>query len=251
MSEGSENQGSGGIPPRATWLEELESVRTKRAYESAISDFVEFLGEESSQRLAAVTRKDVEAWRDDLAERKMSPSTIRSKMAAVSYLYDLLAEREILPANPVAGVKRPAGKSEKRVSSSVAREGFKKLLDLPSKDTVRGLRDRAILAVLAHHEISPEEISLLKVGDLQEREGDSLPCFFIREIGGTVRSVLIHAGALQRIYQYLARVDQQNDPPLFRPIRNNVTKTLDSSLTASGIRKGVVKYWQERLKEPS
>lgn len=231
------------LPPRDQWLEDVDNPRTTRSYEAAISDFLHFWGNEDLASLRSVTRPEIEAWRDDLVNRKLSASTVRSRLAGISYLFDLLADKRLVPANPVAGVKRPTGKSEARKDSSITKMELRALANLPDKESIKGLRDRAILAVLAFHEISPEEIEQLRIGDLEERASDGLPCFTIRNGEQPERSIPIHAGALQRIYQYLGEVDQADDLPLFRPVRNNVSKTLDSSLSASGIRKGVVSYW--------
>ncbi|YCM47081.1 site-specific integrase (plasmid) [Verrucomicrobiaceae bacterium 227] len=249
MSESLENQGLEPVPDRKSWFEGIENDRTIRSYETSISDFLEFLRDDSASRIRKVSRKDVEDWRDDLVKRGLSAPTIRVRMAGVSYLYDLLAEKGVIPANPVAGVKRPTGGSGKKRPASFSQSEIKKLVDLPDKETVKGARDRALLAVLAYHQISPEEIEGLLIGDLQERASDGLPCFSVRDGAELIRLIPIHAGALQRIYQYLAKVEQGDDLPLFRPMKNNVTKTLDSSLSASGIRKGVVKFWRDRASD--
>jgi integrase len=45
------------------------------------------------------------------------------------------------------------------------------LLEAPSVDTLKGKRDRAILATLLYHGMRREELCKLRVRDLQQREG--------------------------------------------------------------------------------
>ena len=47
----------------------------------------------------------------------------------------------------------------------------RKLLEVPPEETLKGKRDRAILATLLFHAIRREELCKLKVGDVQQRQG--------------------------------------------------------------------------------
>ena len=44
-----------------------------------------------------------------------------------------------------------------------------RLLEAPPAETLKGKRDRAMLAVLLYHGIRREELCKLKVGDIQSR----------------------------------------------------------------------------------
>ena len=47
----------------------------------------------------------------------------------------------------------------------------RKLLEAPPADTLKGVRDRAILATLLYHGIRREELCGLRVKDIQSRQG--------------------------------------------------------------------------------
>ena len=47
----------------------------------------------------------------------------------------------------------------------------RKLLDAPPADTLKGVRDRAILATLLYHGIRREELCALRVKDMHSRQG--------------------------------------------------------------------------------
>jgi integrase/recombinase XerD len=94
------------------------------------------------------------------------------------------------------------------------------------------MRDRAILATLLYHGIHREELCLLRLCDVQSRQGDMH--FQVRGKRGKIRFVPIHPMALRLIGEYLeagkhggAVSHESLESPLFRPVANNRTGTLD------------------------
>ena len=96
------------VPPEAEWWANIDNLRTRRAYQTDLRDFVRFVGIVKPDEFRTVTRAHILAWRKNLENRKLSGSTIRRKLAALSSLFDYLCERNAVSLNPVAGgVKRP------------------------------------------------------------------------------------------------------------------------------------------------
>jgi integrase/recombinase XerD len=71
------------------------------------------------------------------------------------------------------------------------------LLEALPADTVKGVRDRAILATLLYHGMRREELCGLKVRDIQTRHG--VMHFRIKGKRGKVRFVPVHAMAQRLI----------------------------------------------------
>lgn len=69
------------------------------------------------------------------------------------------------------GVKRPRIEINEGKKPAHGDEQAKLLLTAPDGWTVKGLRDRAILAVLLYHGLRREEAAKLMTGDLQDRRG--------------------------------------------------------------------------------
>ena len=93
-------------------------------------------------------------------------------------------------------------------------------MEAPPENTLKGKRDRAILATFLHHGLRCEELCGLRVRDLQSRQG--VPHLRILGKGSKVRYVPAHPLALERIHDYLqaAGHGEDADGPLFRPLRN-------------------------------
>jgi site-specific recombinase XerD len=63
----------------------------------------------------------------------------------------------------VDGVKRPLANNNEGSTPALGDAQARKLLDAPPKDTLKGVRDRAILAAMLYHGIRREELCGLRV----------------------------------------------------------------------------------------
>ncbi|WP_234829503.1 tyrosine-type recombinase/integrase, partial [Pseudomonas savastanoi] len=160
------------VPAAVEWFANLDNPRTRRAYQNDLTDFSSFIGLANADDFRQVTRSHVLAWRADLEQRCLAGATIRRKLAALASLFDhLLENNAVAGGNPVHGVKRPRIESNEGKTPALGDHQAKQLLDAPDTETLKGLRDRAILAVLLYHGLRREEAAQLKTGDLQERRG--------------------------------------------------------------------------------
>ena len=125
--------------------------------------------------------------------------------------------------NPVKGVKRPKVNTNEGMTPALGDEQARALLDAPAAGTLKGRRDRAILATLLYHGIRREELCRLKVRDLQRREG--VLHFRIEGKGDKIRFIPVGMKALRLIHTYLEASGHGDDldGPLFRPVKNHVT----------------------------
>jgi integrase/recombinase XerD len=73
--------------------------------------------------------------------------------------------------NPVRGVKRPKAENNEGKTPALGDGQARTLLEAPPAGTLKGKRDRAILATFLHHGLRCEELCGLRVRDLQSRQG--------------------------------------------------------------------------------
>ena len=160
------------VPPEIEWFANLGNKATRRAYENALQDFMRFTGIARSDEFRSVTRAHVIAWRDELVHRGLSSMTVRHRLAALSSLFEYLCERNTVTHNPVKGVKRPAVESYEGKTPALGDHQARQLLNAPEGVSVKGKRDRAILAALLYHALHRAELCKLKVKDFRhERRG--------------------------------------------------------------------------------
>jgi hypothetical protein len=72
------------VPPEVEWFANLSNPSTRRAYETAVRDFVRFTGIARPEEFRTVTRAHIIAWRDTLKQRGLGGGTIRHRLASRS-----------------------------------------------------------------------------------------------------------------------------------------------------------------------
>jgi integrase len=185
------------------------------------------------------------AWRKSLEAQELAPATLRRKLAALSALFNHLAECNAVLFNPTRGVKRPAADSNEGKTPAIGDGQARQLLEAPSLHTLKGKRDRAILSTFLFHGIRCDELCKLKVKDIHLRRG--VPHLRIHGKGGKLRYVPAHPGTLDRINDYLMTSGHENDQDgaLFRPVKNTVNGDLDKPLTPFALYKCVVRHYAQ------
>ena len=241
-----EFRGLADVPPEVEWFANITNPNTRRAYQNDVRDFMKFAGIREPQEFRVVTRSHLIAWRKLLESRNLAAATIRRKLSAVASLFDHLCESNAVTHNPCDGVKRPNLGSNEGKSPALGDDQAKLLLEVPSNDTEKGLRDRALLSVLLFHGLRRAELCSLAVGDLQSRRG--VPHFRVHGKGGKMRFVPVHPGTLERISDYLARAGHGDDSKgaLFRPVKNPVDGVLEKPLSGDAIFK-LVRFYSMKL----
>lgn len=222
------------VPAAIEWFANIDNPRTRRAYQGDLEDFCSFVGLACAEDFRAVTRAHVLAWRAQLETRGLAGATIRRKLAALSSLFDHLLEcNAVAGGNPVHGVKRPKIETNEGKTPALADHQAKALLEAPDPTSLKGQRDRAILAVLLYHGLRREEAAQLMVSDIQERRG--IRHLQIHGKGGKLRYVPLHPVAAERLHTYLeasGHRQEHTNAPLFRPLRGPKT---GSGISAEGI----------------
>jgi site-specific recombinase XerD len=231
------------VPPEIEWFANITNPQTRRAYHNDLKDFMRFAQISPPEVFRIVTRAHLIAWRKQLESRGCEGSTIRRKLSAVSSLFEYLCERNAVVHNPVKGVKRPKSTVYEGLTPALSDEQARLLLDAPPADTLKGKRDRAILATLLYHGLRREELCKLRVRDLQQREG--VLHFRVHGKGDKTRYIPVGLKAHRLIMEYLEEAKHKGDldGALFRPVKNNTTKILAKHLHPDSVYQRIVKRY--------
>jgi len=68
------------VPTEADWFANIDNPQTRRAYENALKDFIQFNGITRPDAFREITRSQIIAWRDDLKQRALSGMTVRHRV---------------------------------------------------------------------------------------------------------------------------------------------------------------------------
>lgn len=151
-------------------LDGLTSEHSRRAYERALVDFLAWHGEQGRPPL---TKALVQRYRRKLEDDGLAPSTVNLRLSAIRKLVQEAADNGLVDPALANGVKAVKGVKSAGVRSGnwLTREQAQALLDAPDTSTLKGLRDRAILAVLVGCGLRRSEAAGLDFDHVAQREG--------------------------------------------------------------------------------
>jgi site-specific recombinase XerD len=151
-------------------LDSVSSPITKRVYNMALD---EFMGCFQQAPRAGFTKATVSAWRVSLEDRRLGSSSIIIRMSAIRKLAAEAADNGLLARELAAGISRVKSAKTQgiRVGNWLSLRQAQAVLSAPDITTLRGLRDRAILAVLLGCGLRRSEVAALTFTHLQQRDG--------------------------------------------------------------------------------
>src|SRR5258705_8469895 len=151
-------------------LDSVSSPITKRVYNLGLDEFFAWYGQEAR---CGFTKATVSAWRVSLEARGLGSISINVRITAVRKLAVEAADNGLLAPELASGITRIKGVASKgvRIGNWLTVRQAQALLNAPDATTNKGLRDRAILAVLLGCGLRRSEVAALAVGHIQMRDG--------------------------------------------------------------------------------
>lgn len=177
----------GWVRVRALVIDSVSSPHSRRAYTTALDDFRRW-SEGSSRR--PFNRESVQRYRKHLESRAMSASAVNLHLTAIRKLAREAAANGLLSHESAAAIVDVKGcrQTGVRTGAWLTPEQAKALLNAPSPDTLRGKRDRALLALLLGCGLRRDEIANLVWDRVAKRE-DRWVIVDIEGKGNRIRSV--------------------------------------------------------------
>ncbi|WP_216326594.1 tyrosine-type recombinase/integrase [Deinococcus aestuarii] len=151
-------------------LDSVPSPLTKKAYRRALTDFLAWWEEQGRPPLSkAVVGRYVAG----LVESGLAPSSVNVRLAAIRKLVREAADNGLLGAFEAEAIARVKGirRQGRRTGTWLSQAQAQELLLAPDVTTLRGLRDRALLAVLLGCGLRRSELVALTFDHLARREG--------------------------------------------------------------------------------
>ncbi len=234
------------------WLTRSPSLETRDGYSRDLFQFLDFaeVPSEAWEKLTEVRPATVSAFRDQMLSRGLTNSTISRKLSVIRSLYSFLRVYGYAGGNP-AETKFVASPLIPRDGKTVALTpgDCRRLIDFPSATTPEGIRDRAMLAVLAFTGCRVGEIGRLRIGDCKQSAGHHV--LEVRGKGGKERRVPLHPEAVERLDHWLSILNEKEpNQALFRPLRTTRGHGKDGFLTKPLARRGIqylVRRYVKRL----
>ncbi len=170
------------VPAAAPALEELVrrfvdaqdvAPSSRATYRRELRQFCLWLQETGlATRMETIRREDILAYKDHLEKAGKSAYTVSGYLVAVRRLFAWLESEKVYPdiARGVKGAKKARGFRKDCLTPAQIRE----TLEAIDRSTLEGLRDYALVNLLARTGLRTVEVSKAELGDLRQESGEAV-----------------------------------------------------------------------------
>jgi site-specific recombinase XerD len=127
----------------------IRNPHTRRAYARAVGKFLDWCLDQGVADIRQVRTLHVAAW-IEIKSRDGSAPAVKQGLAAIRQLFDWLVVGQVVGANPAAAVRGPKHVVKEGKTPVLDLEDAKTLLGSINCTTLRGLRDRALIALMIY-----------------------------------------------------------------------------------------------------
>ena len=216
-------------------IEKNASSHTILNYKLDLEEFARFLrGPDKASDFIAVEKIDYLTLRKFLAalkQRNVKARTVTRKISCLRTFFKFLLREGYLKENPALLISTP--KVDKYLPNFLTEEEIARLIELPLKDTVSGLRDRAIFETLYSTGIRISELVALSDDSIDYISGVTK----VRGKGKKERLIPIGDRAITAIRQYLSKRPRKS--------RSLFLNNRGKRITDRGVRVVLTKYLQK------
>jgi site-specific recombinase XerD len=151
-------------------LDSVPNEHTRRAYARALHDLMEWY---ASSGEAALQKATVQRYVSELRDAGLSASNINQRLSAIRKLAAWAAEEGALGETDANAIRNIGGIRAEATSTDqwLTREQALGLLRLPDTSSLKGLRDRALLAILVGCGLRRTEAAQLTFDQIHQRDG--------------------------------------------------------------------------------
>jgi site-specific recombinase XerD len=197
----------------------IRNPNTRRAYARACGRFFAWC-KGRGLTLTAIRPFDVATYIEALQQTHSAPG-VKQQLAAVRMLFDWLITGQVVPINPASAVRGPKHVVKTGKTPVLDGKEWRTLLDAIPADTVRDLRDRALIATLTYSFARINAALKMKVEDLRPQgAGWRLR---LHEKGGKHHAMPCHHALAEALHAYIAAAGIGEDRKgfLFRTSRGH------------------------------
>lgn len=216
----------------------VPSQNAKRAYGQALELFFDW---RRRNGITPINKAAVQNYRTVLQARGLAPSSINQHLSAIRKLAAEASANGYLDSTIATGIASIKGEKQAgvRAGNWLTKDQAQELLRAPHTETLKGLRDRALLAVMLGAGLRRSEVAALTFAHIQQRDARWMIVDLVGK-GNRVRSIPIPSWTKQAIDEWAAAAHLSSDF-VFRSIHKGGYIT-GETMTAQAVRDVVKEY---------
>jgi site-specific recombinase XerD len=190
----------GNLGQAAAWrYADIRNANTRRVCARGCARFLAWC-DTRWLTLRGIRPYDVATYIETLRAEASAPS-VKQQLAAIRMLFDWLVIGQVMPTNPAGAVRGPNHVVKTGKTPVLEGADWRRLIDTIPTETVRDLRERALMATLTYSFARIGEASKMRVEDLQSKAAGWL----IRphEKGGKQHMIPCHHALAEALHAYI------------------------------------------------
>jgi site-specific recombinase XerD len=204
---------------------QINNDHTRKAYLNAAREFASWCEGRGILEVSDVQPAHIAAYVTALEEQLAAP-TVKQHLAALRMVFDWLVRGNVLTVNPAHAVRGPNHWAKKGKTQVLGADEVRALLDAIETDTLIGLRDRALIAVMVYTFARVGAVLTMCVEDyfVQGQRG----WVRLHEKRGKLHSLPCHPNLEAWLDKYVtvAGIATDSKGPLFRTASDRSGRTL-------------------------
>lgn len=140
------------------------STNTEMSYKRDLEKVQHFMAERGIHETAEVSKQDLEGYVKYLEDGKFAAATVSRNIASIKAFYHYMVHENIIAEDISEELKAP--KIEKKIPEIMSPDEVVRLLEQPSGNTHKEIRDKAMLELLYATGIRVTELITLRISDV-------------------------------------------------------------------------------------
>jgi integrase/recombinase XerD len=178
-------------------VERALAQNTVQAYGRDLGKLLEFLESANVAEIEALDLGVISGWIREMSKAGLGPRSTARHLSSARGLCKFLMREGVLRADPTELAARP--RFGRKLPRALGEQEMVDLIEAPSPDTLRGLRDRAMLSLMYAAGLRVSELVSLTLGDVDRARG------IVSALGKGKKRRLVPLGevALEHLSAYL------------------------------------------------
>ena len=212
----------------AFFISEIENPNTRAAYARQVQSFCTWCEGIGIDDVRQVREMHVAAYREMRSRQGQRPSSVKQALASIRMLFDWLVVRQVMKSNPATPVRGPKLVVTEGLTPCYTDDEIVAFFTSIPNDTLVGLRDRALIAVMAYTFARVSSVVALDLPHYYPQGKDWMLRFHGK--GGRIKDIIVHSELGRHLDDYLEAADL-TEGAIFRTAYKRSGRLTDNRMT--------------------
>jgi site-specific recombinase XerD len=198
------------------FIASIRNRNTRRSYARQVRSFFVWIERRGVRDVRDIRTEHVAVYIESLTRSDLESASVKQALSALRMLFDWLVVNQVVTGNPASAVRGPKLSVSEGKTPALSAEEVAVLLESIPTDRLVGLRDRALIGLMAYTFARVGAALSMNVGDYYP-EGKQWSVR-LREKGGKRKQIAVHHMLEEYMDAYLdaAGIRDDKGAPLFR-----------------------------------